>query len=249
MMICISIVSHGHASMLPLLVDRILGFIDVSQLIVTFNISEDLVLPSDPRLQVISNHSPKGFGANHNHAFTFCKSPYFCVLNPDIIFKENPFPQLIYDIKFFKTDLAAPLVLNRRGEIEDSIRYFPSIFTLIKKMILNRRGSFPNHDSEVFAADWVAGMFMLFTNSGFERLGGFDERYFLYYEDVDICVRLWRLGLRLAVNPSVEVIHDARRASRKNIDHMKMHLLSMLTFLIYQGWRLPSISPLSNEKT
>ena len=249
-MICVSIVSHGHAAMLPSLIKRLLEFSSVTQVIVTVNIPEHVELPVDSRLQLISNPAPKGFGANHNHAFSFCRTMYFCVLNPDIIFKEDPFPRLIEDISFYKADLVAPLVLNIQGGVEDSIRYFPSFYSLFKKMVLNHKDCYPiDDDRTAFSPDWVAGMFMLFTTSGFGMLRGFDSKYFLYYEDVDICVRLWRLGLKLVVDPSVEVIHDARRASRKNIHHMKMHFSSMLIYLLYQSWRLPNIRPLKNETT
>lgn len=244
-MICVSIVSHGHALMLPALVRRILDLPNVTQVIVTFNILEHAELPMDLRLQLINNSSPKGFGANHNHAFSFCRTMYFCVLNPDIIFQQDPFPRLIEDISAYKADLVAPLVLNTQGGIEDSIRYFPSLYSLFKKLVLDHKDCYPiNDDRAALAPEWVAGMFMLFTAAGFVKLKGFDSKYFLYYEDVDICVRLWRLGLRLVADPSIEVIHDARRASRKNIHHMKLHIFSMLTYLIFQSWRLPNIKPL-----
>jgi len=249
-MICVSIVSHGHAAMLPSMIRRLLEFSSVTQVIITFNIPEQAELPINSRLQLINNQAPKGFGANHNHAFSFCRAIYFCVLNPDIIFKEDPFPRLIEDISFYKADLVAPLVLNTQGEVEDSIRYFPKFYSLLKKMALNHKDSyFIDSDRTAFTSEWVAGMFMLFTAIGFGKLRGFDSKYYLYYEDVDICVRLWRLGLKLVVSPSVEVIHDARRASRKNIHHMKMHFSSMFIYLLYQSWRLPNIRSLKNETT
>ena len=59
-------------------------------------------------------------------------------------------------------------------------------------------------------------MCMLFRSETFRALGGFDERYFLYYEDVDLCRRAARRGLAVVYDPGVELIHDARRASRRN---------------------------------
>ena len=241
-MISISVISHGHALMLPSLVKQLLSFPEIAQVIITGNISEDINLPANDRLQLIYNLDPKGFGANHNHAFTLCTSPFFCILNPDITFQKNPFPQLVRDIEIYKADLVAPLVVNEGGGIEDSIRYFPTLTSLLKKLVFRFQNCYlVDTNSGVFSPEWIAGMFMLFTSRGFAKLRGFDERYFLYYEDVDICVRLWRSRLKLVIDPSVAVVHDAQRASRHNLRHMRMHLKSMLTYLICQSWRLPKI--------
>ena len=72
---------------------------------------------------------------------------------------------------------------------------------------------------------------MLFRASAYKRLGGFDERYFLYYEDVDICLRAHRLELKILFCPEVSVIHHAQRASWRNLYHMRWHAMSMMRFL------------------
>jgi len=61
--------------------------------------------------------------------------------------------------------------------------------------------------------DWAGGMFLLFPRTLFEGLGGFDERYFLYYEDVDICARLTLLGRRVVLCPRARVVHHASAAA------------------------------------
>ena len=80
--------------------------------------------------------------------------------------------------------------------------------------------------------DWVAGMFMLFRSEVFRSIGGFDEAYFLYYEDVDLCRRLHAAGKSVIYNPRVEVVHDARRGSRREFGLMRHHLASMLRYLL-----------------
>ena len=59
-------------------------------------------------------------------------------------------------------------------------------------------------------------MFMLVRSADYMAVGGFDEGFFLYYEDVDICARLWRSGRKVVICPEAIVVHDARRASRYN---------------------------------
>lgn len=73
-------------------------------------------------------------------------------------------------------------------------------------------------------------MFMLFPRTVYEQLGGFDETYFLYYEDVDLCARLRKLGYRVGYCADVSVVHDARRASHSNLSYLRRHLASMARF-------------------
>ena len=80
--------------------------------------------------------------------------------------------------------------------------------------------------------DWIAGMFMAFHEDAFRAVRGFDERFFLYYEDVDICRRLRRAGYVVVYDPRSSVIHDARRASRRNVRLMAIHAASALRYLL-----------------
>ena len=69
---------------------------------------------------------------------------------------------------------------------------------------------------------------MLFRSLDFRRLGGFDEGFYLYYEGVDICLRAWKRGMKVAACTDVDVIHDARRRSRRNLRHLRAHLASLV---------------------
>jgi hypothetical protein len=94
-----------------------------------------------------------------------------------------------------------------------------------------------------FYPEWVAGMFMLFRREAFARLGGFDEGFFLYYEDVDICVRAWRQSLPVLVCPGVAVVHDARRDSHRSLRHLRWHLASIGRYFCKHWGRLPKVPP------
>jgi GT2 family glycosyltransferase len=72
---------------------------------------------------------------------------------------------------------------------------------------------------------------MLFRREDFAQVGGFDERYYLYYEDVDICRRLRARRRDIRLVPQASVTHDAQRASRRDVTHMLWHARSMLRFL------------------
>ena len=237
-MIAVSIVSHGHGAMVSRLVQQVLACPEVGQVIVTFNVPEARLVCADDRVEVIVNPFAKGFGANHNAAFQRAREPFWCVLNPDIELTGNPFPVLLEALTSDSVALAAPLIINPAGEVEDSIRYFPTIVSLASKFIGKDRSRYAvETGSPAFSPEWVAGMFMLFQAHAFAGLKGFDERYFLYYEDVDICWRAWRAGLSVVACPVVSAIHDAQRASRVNWRHRRWHLASMLRFLLKSAGR------------
>lgn len=241
-MIAVSIVSHGHGVMVEHLVEQLLACPEVGRVIVTYNIPEANQLFSDCRVEVIFNPLAMGFGANHNAAFSASKEPFWCVLNPDIELLGNPFPALLKALGKESVGLVAPLITHPDGDLEDSIRYFPTLSSLVLKLLGRDDGRYAVvPGSPDFCPEWVAGMFMLFRADAYARLKGFDERYFLYYEDVDICLRVWQAGLKIVACPSVAAIHDARRASRGNWRHSRWHLGSMVRFLTRSFARRPAV--------
>jgi GT2 family glycosyltransferase len=122
------------------------------------------------------------------------------------------------------------LIVNPSGKIEDSARRFPTPVGILRKLLPGSRNlDYEIHGTPVFP-DWVGGMFMVFRSEIFHRVGGFDEGYFLYYEDVDLCWRLHGSGYRVVFVPSVRAIHDARRESHRQIRYLFWHARSMLRF-------------------
>jgi GT2 family glycosyltransferase len=82
---------------------------------------------------------------------------------------------------------------------------------------------------------------MLFRSSAYAKIAGFDERYFMYVEDVDVCTRLWKAGLKVMVCPSAVVIHEARHASRRSWAHLRWHITSLLRYFSRYLGRLPPV--------
>jgi len=227
------------------LVSKLLEYSEITRIVVTFNVPERLSLPEDGRLDIIQNDSPLGFGANHNQAFQRVEEAFFCPLNPDITLLENPFPQLVAAMERLSVGISAPRVVSPEGDVEDSVRRFPTLLGLVAKIFGVSSGSIHfDACSEPFCPDWVGGMFMLFRRETYAVLGGFDEGFFLYYEDVDICVRAWRAGMKIVVCPSVSVVHDAQRDSHRSIHHLRWHLASMIRYFSKHFIRLPHVNRL-----
>lgn len=231
--------------MVERLVDALLMCPEVAQIILTHNIPETLTMLEDARLVVIENRIPRGFGANHNAAFALCDQAFFCPLNPDIELPCNPFPVLLQAASAADASLLAPLVISPAGQVEDSIRHFPTLSSLGLKALGRGDGRYEVKAGDGdFCPEWVAGMFMFFRREAFENLRGFDEGFFLYYEDVDICVRAWRQGMRIVACPGISVVHDARRDSRRSFRHLRWHLASMGRFFFKHWGRLPTANVL-----
>ena len=237
--ITLSVVSHGQNA----LVNQLLGDVlrvcaDRVSLVLTQNVPDPVPLAAGNLacpVEIIVNRRRKGFGANHNAAFKHCRTPYFCVVNPDIRLPADPFNSLILQFNDKTVAVAGPLVRNPAGGIEDSVRRFPTAASLLKKFFAGSREPDYPVDRGALAVDWLAGMFMLFRSDAYRAIGGFDEAYFLYYEDVDICNRLRSSGAAVMFEPHAEVIHDARRASRRDAWLAMHHLAGIFRFLWRRG--------------
>lgn len=233
--VTISVVSHRQGALVKKLFDDLTALnIPNVRVILTINVPEALPFTENDdfafQLQFIHNEKQKGFGANHNLAFKHCVTPFFCVLNPDIRLTENPFPALIDECSKPEVGIVAPLIVNELGEREDSARRFPTIASLLRKACSKVIKQDYQLSSSVISPDWVAGMFILFRSDAYRAVGGFDNRYFLYYEDVDICRRFRRRHWDIRLVPAVGVVHAARRQSHRNLRYALWHLRSMWRF-------------------
>ena len=237
--VCFSIVSHGHGTLIGQLLASIAQrrLIDPSrdQVVVTINIAEDegfLAAASTLPMIVLRNGSPKGFGANHNAAFSRCTSQVFCVLNPDLALDSLDLRFMLETLEDPKVGTWAPLVNSPESTVEDSARRFPTPAILFRRTFLKQRMNDYDIADQPIAVDWVAGMFMAFRSSVYSGIRGFDESYHMYMEDVDICRRLGRADLQVIYDPRTSVTHDARRDSRRKLKYLMWHLRSAIRFFL-----------------
>ncbi len=235
-LISISIVSHGDAAPLRLLLDSLSRFASGRdlQLVITDNLGGDLPdLDPSPwhSLALLRNDRPAGFASNHNAAFTKCTGEYFCVLNPDVQFIQPVLAGLTDSLRAGQGAIVAPLIVDSLGAVQDSFRGLPSPLEIIGRRLLPEKAApvIPS-GKQVFHVDWLAGIFLLCHHDTFARLSGFDPRYRLYFEDVDLCTRARLLGLSSIVNPQLQVRHDAKRSSRQPGRYLLWHLQSSLRF-------------------
>ncbi|QFY41820.1 glycosyltransferase [Candidatus Methylospira mobilis] len=241
MFISFSIISHEQGDLVRrLLTDmRALQITDF-EIILTLNLPERddfLSELTDLPLRVVRNHTPKGFGANHNAAFALAQGRYFAIVNPDVRLPLSDPGALLASFADSNIGACAPTVLSPQGGEEDNARRFPTVLRLIRRVlgfwsVFGFRGKLdycPNLSP--VAVDWVAGIFVIFRREAFAEVQGFDERFFMYMEDADICRRLQHAGWLVLLVPGWSIVHDARRASHRSIKHLRWHLISAFRYL------------------
>lgn len=237
-LITLSITSHGDVPKVCALLESILRHERQTdyQIIITDNLGDDeFSAPVFQSATILRNQTRQGFAANHNAAFKHARGEYFCVLNPDILFIQPVFNLLIENIQHRQADILAPLIVDGQGETQDSFRSLPTPAELISRR-LRKEYSRPMPAARL-SPDWLAGMFLFMRTDTFQNLDGFDERYYLYFEDVDFSTRARLAGYRLLLDPSLQVQHDAHRASEKRLRYLRWHVQSAIRFFRSQVYK------------
>ena len=173
-------------------------------------------------IKLIKNDYNKGFSHANNLAIKSANSRYYFLLNSDTEIYENSISGLIEfmedsDKKGLGIGIAGPKIINSDGSIQLSCRRFPSLLNAAFYSILaavkpdnrfSRTYKLADADrSRPFEVDWISGSAMLISKKAFELTGIFDEKYFMYMEDVDLCFRMRQKGLKVYYYPLIKVLH------------------------------------------
>lgn len=245
MSIFISVVSHGHSK----LIQKLACLSVLSQkytVVVKVNKHEPGLISylRNNNIVYIDEKYDSGFGHNNNIVYEYCKNhlsmnsnDYFLVFNPDIISDERTIDKLI-DLMVENNTLLAGVNLfkdNQYSIPDNSIRNFPSLFQFIKSFIGMGNSTVINKELVIKEkqVDWAAGSFLAFKVSHYSHLTGFDEGYFMYCEDIDICYRSKKLGFPIVFFPQVKMQHLAEHANRSIFSkHFFWHVKSVMRFLL-----------------
>ena len=234
LLITVSIVSHGHGELVDELMLDIKKYCNTSilKIVLTNNIDDSYELRHNAGLDVkyIRNEAPKGFGENHNQAFNLCDTQWFVILNPDIRLKDDVFTSLVNRYQGSDIALVAPVVLNQNEGIEDSVRTNVTFYSLLQRLMGNKK--LVSGVSRVARGEtsfyWFAGMFLFVRSEEFRSIGGFDQKFFLYCEDYDLCARMYVNGFVMERDSELSVIHDARRDSHRSLKFLTWHITGFL---------------------
>lgn len=205
------------------------------------NILEDRF--QQPEIEYIYVGKNIGFGSAHNKVIQKIDncSDYHLVLNPDVTFSSDTITKLIDRLdKEEPLALISPKVLFPNGKHQYTARRYPTFSELIIRRLafLNsifpsviKKGEYRDRDlSHPFEPDFLHGCFLLFRTKVFVKLKGFDQRYFLYMEDVDICRKLDEHGFKKLYLPNVEIVHVLKKRSLKNLKLFTYHTISVFQY-------------------
>lgn len=174
-----------------------------------------------PQTILTINRKNLGFAKAVNRAFLKGRAPYVLLLNPDTMITNAFFgPILNYMSNNPQVAVVGPKVLNEDGTVQGSARTFPTLLTglfgrrsLFSQLFPNNRftrGNIVNvsrNGKTVKEVDWVSGACILIRRKAIEDVGGMDERFFMYWEDADLCRRMWRKGWKVVYFPSSTIVH------------------------------------------
>jgi len=203
----------------------------------------DIVHQRFPWVSLLPARRNLGFGGGHNLAYVHSGGSVFFVLNPDIVVLPGALEALIRVLdEHPKAALVGPCLLNPDRTSQHSARRFYDWRT-----VLSRRLPLPGRErisdyhlmkdcdlSQIQPVNWVLGAAMAIRRSAFDRLNLFDNRYKLYFEDVDLCYFAQKAGWEVLYCPEAKMIHDHQRASAKGLlsPVLRHHFRSWVKFYL-----------------
>ncbi|QQG47040.1 MAG: glycosyltransferase family 2 protein [Candidatus Woesebacteria bacterium] len=191
------------------------------EIIVIDNASSDGSIDSLEKLKIrlIKNKENLGFAKANNQGIKISKGKYILLLNSDTLVKKD---SLVSLVEFAKNTPDAGVIgsklLNTDGTIQNSVFRFPTIWKSIshywfKNNILNKYSPSTDIPTKV---DAVVGAVFLITPKAFKKVGFLDERYFMYFEDIDYCRKIAASNLKVYYFPKSEIIHIHGASKAKN---------------------------------
>ncbi len=174
-----------------------------------------------PGVNLITNKRNLGYSKAINRAMKNSNGDYAVIINPDTVVLNGFFPEVTkYMNHNNEIGVVGPRILNEDGTTQGSARRFPTFFTslfgrnsLITKLFPNNPFTkkeflcFYNDENRAMDVDWVSGACMVLKRAAFEKIEGFDENFFLYWEDTDVCKRVKNAGYRVVYYPKAKVTH------------------------------------------
>ena len=203
-----------------------------------------------PAVRWLRNAQNVGYGRGCNQGLAALPADFHLILNPDIVVLPGALASLLAFAEANpRAGLVGPQLLNEDGTIQESCRRFYTFKTLLLRRTLlgrlfPRSRTVARHLMRDFdhttprPVDWVLGGCLLVRREARQRCGPMDERFFLYFEDVDWCYRMWQCGFEVLYHPDARFVHRHRRASaqRKFSRSYWLHLGSLIAF--YEKWSL-----------
>ena len=194
--------------------------------------------------------SNEGYGAGHNTVLDKALGDYHLILNPDVELCENSLVHVMHNLRAHpEVTIMAPRGTNEKGEEEYLAKRYPSVLVLLlrawglpllKRFFSNRLASYELRDlpdeGGLQDVPLLSGCCMVARSDAFRAVGGFNERFFMYFEDYDLCMRLASKG-RVVRDPTARIVHHGGGAARKGLRHIVWFVSGGVRFFQNWGWR------------
>lgn len=239
-----SIVTYNNSKIIKKCIESVLKYTQGTDfcLYVYDNCSEDntaeIIERLFPEVVLIRGKENKGFGYGHNQIIKKIHSKYHVLINPDIIIDTPVIKDMaVYMEKHCRISILLPKVLN----IDGSEQYLPKRQPNFKFVIMSKfpafkyfRSLYTGENQKIcrpVKCQNISGSFFMIQTEMMKALGGFDERYFMYFEDADLARRVTEKEGCIVYAPDFYVYHEWKRDNTKNIKGIRIFLQSMFKYI------------------
>jgi len=205
--------------------------------------TRNIAKEKNDNITIIENEKNIGFGAGHNKVLSLLDSKYHVILNPDVVIKSDVISQMAcYLDSNPDIGMITPKILYSDGSVQILPKKDPKpIYMLARrskiKALQKYKDAYEMTEAgadKAYDIEFASGSFMFIRTELFKKVGGFDERYFLYLEDADLSRKV-RQYARIQYNPGFIVYHDWQQAGAKQIKYFLIHVVSMIKYVL--KWR------------
>lgn len=243
MKVFISVVSHGHETLIKEL-NSIIKLSSSNVIVAIKSNTKGDDFSDFPEIDWINSNFGIGFGSNNNVVFKHFieqremgDDDIFMIVNPDVVISKNAIDMIVNQMDNDNVYFSGINLYKDNDYLipDNSVRNFPKLIDFIKSFLgLNNNMSIDKSKITLPTnVDWVAGSFMAIKVSHFKQLKGFDEQFFMYCEDIDICYRSSLLGVPVTYYPNVKALHLAKHGNRNIFSkHFLWHIQSVCKFIL-----------------
>lgn len=194
-------------------------------------------------ITILKNKMNLGFGKGHNQVLLQIDSDYHFIINPDIYIKEDVVAELVDFLKLHPhAAIVTPQILNPDGSVQHLPKREPSVrYVLLSKLpfLHNFRKEYTREIEKIevpIEIEFCTGCFFAGHTEKLREAGGFDERYFMYFEDIDLSRKI-RRRYEIFYNPQIFVYHRWARGNVKTWRGIKYFVTSMIQYFNCWGWK------------
>ena len=229
-------INHRHGEMIKKAIDSLLSLEEAQPypLFVVNNIEDEeskaWLARTHPGVQVLDNSELKGFGSNINQVIRSHPGfDYYLLLNPDVICLPGMIDRLITAMEADpRIGAAGPQLMDLDGAVQPSRRRFATFPVLMMRALhldaffkhlpaVDRYLMLEENFAPTAEVDWITGAVMLLRKAALDEVGLFDEQFFLYFEDEDLCCRMWQKGWKVCYIKGARAFHAHLAEGRKKI--------------------------------